>query len=151
MKATALVLAAGLAVATAAAAQTPAPASPPADITTGTVTAGAGAAANLRQMTIDTLTDMDLVGLDGKEIGEIEGVVESANGGARFALVERGGVLGFGAKTIAIPLENLVVQGDRVMLRNMDLAALDAMPTYKNENKAYRELDDEQQINVPQQ
>ena len=147
MKAKALLIAAGVAFATAAGAQTPAPA----DITTGTVTGSAGGAANLRQMTIDSLTDMDLVGLDGKEIGEIEGVVESTNGGARFALVERGGVLGFGGKTVAIPLENIAVQGDRVMLRNMDMAALDAMPAYKNENNAYRELDDEQQINVPQQ
>jgi sporulation protein YlmC with PRC-barrel domain len=146
-----LLLAAGasVALAGAAGAQTPAPA--PAEMSTGSVNATATGASNLRQMTIDSLGDMEIVGVDGKEIGEIEGVVESATGGNRFVLVERGGVLGFGAKTIAIPLENLVVQGDRVLLRNMDVAALEGMPAFKNENNAYRELDEEQRIDVPQQ
>ncbi|HYF53943.1 MAG TPA: PRC-barrel domain-containing protein [Salinarimonas sp.] len=128
-------------------AQAPAPGAPE---TTGSVAGAAGASSALRQMTVEALGDMELVGADGKEIGEIEGVVEGQDG-KRFALVERGGFLGIGAKTIAVPLDNLVVQGDRLMLRNLELTALDAMPAHRNENNAFREIDDEQQVGLAQQ
>ena len=128
-------------------AQTPTPTVPEA---TGAVTGSAMASSILRQMSVDALEDMDFVGADGKEIGEIDGVVEGQDG-KRFALIERGGFLGIGAKKIAVPLDNLAVQGDRLVLRNMDTAALDAMPAYKNENNAFREIDDEQQVGIAQQ
>lgn len=41
---------------------------------------------------------MDLVGADGKEIGDSDGVVENNADKKQFVLVERGGFLGFGAK-----------------------------------------------------
>ncbi len=150
MNARALLLAAGFALAgPAALAQAPAaPAAP--EMTTGSVTGSAGAASNLRQMSVEAIEDMDLVAVDGKEIGEIEGVMESGDG-RRFLIVERGGFLGVGAKEIAIPFENLALQGDRLVLRNMDMAALDAMPAFKNEGNAYRELDEEQQVGLAQQ
>ncbi len=128
-------------------AQVPAPGAPE---TTGSVAGAAGASSALRQMTVEALGDMELVGADGKEIGEIEGVMESGDG-RRFLIVERGGFLGVGAKEIAIPFENLALQGDRLVLRNMDMAALDAMPAFKNEGNAYRELDEEQQVGLAQQ
>ncbi len=151
MTARTLLLAASFALAgSAALAQAPAQAPAAPEMTTGSVTGSAGAAANLRQMSVEALEDMDLVALDGKEVGEIEGVME-AKDGRRFLVVERGGFLGVGAKEIAIPFENLALQGDRLVLRNMDMAALDAMPEFKNEGDAYRELDEEQQVGLAQQ
>ena len=102
-------------------------------------------------LTVDALEDMDLVGADGKEIGEIEGVVENNADKKQFVLVERGGFLGFGAKEIAIPVENVAVQGEKVTLRNMDVAQLDGMTEFNNEGNAYRELDGTQQISLSQQ
>lgn len=157
-----LLLAAGLTLglATAAGAQAPAPANPAAPMspapmnaapmapeTTGSVTAGAS---NLRQLSVDALGDMDLVSVDGKDLGEIEGVVEGSDG-RRFLIVERGGFLGFGSKEVAIPLENVAIQGDRLMLRNMDMAALEALPAFENEGNAFREIEDDQQIGLAQQ
>jgi hypothetical protein len=37
------------------------------------------------------------------------------------------------------------------MLRNLDSTRLDALPEYKDEQDAYRELDDAQQVSIPQQ
>lgn len=119
-------------------------------VTTGAVTGSNAGASGLRQLTVDALEDMDLVAADGKEIGEIEGVVEGQDG-KRFVIIERGGVLGIGAREIAIPIENLAVQGERLVLRNMDVAALDALPAYKNDNKAFRELGEDQQIGLAHQ
>lgn len=94
---------------------------------------------------------MDLVGADGKEIGDIEGVVENNADKKQFVLVERGGFLGLGAKKIAIPVENVAVQGEKATLRNMDVAQFDGMAEFGNDNNAFRELDDNQQVNLTQQ
>ncbi len=127
----------------------PAPpsASPAPGTTTGSTTLGATG----RTLTVDALEDMDLVGADGKEIGDIEGVVENNADKKQFVVIERGGFLGFGAKEIAIPVDNVAVQGEKVILRNMDVAQLDGMAEFTNDNNVFRELDDTQQINLTQQ
>jgi PRC-barrel domain len=130
------------------------PAAPPAPApgtTTGSTTATSPLGTATRMLTVDTLGDMELVGADGKEIGAIEGVVENNADKKQFVLVERGGFLGFGAKEIAVPVENLAVQGEKVTLRNMDAAQLDGMTEFSNDNNAYRELDDAQQVSLSQQ
>jgi hypothetical protein len=59
--------------------------------------------------------------------------------------------LGIGGKETPIPLDNILVQGEKATLRNLDAARLDALPEYKNEKNAYRELDGDQQVSTPQQ
>jgi hypothetical protein len=105
----------------------------------------------VRQLTVDALEDMDLLGADDRKIGDVGRVVESNADKRQFVVIERGGFLGFGAKEIAIPVGNVAVQGDKVVLRNMDMARLDGMPEYKNENGAFRELDDAQPVGIAQQ
>jgi sporulation protein YlmC with PRC-barrel domain len=142
-----------------AAAQTPhsdpapiSPAAPPsASPAPGTTTGSTTLGATGRTLTVDALEDMDLVGADGKEIGDIEGVVENNADKKQFVVIERGGFLGFGAKEIAIPVDNVAVQGEKVILRNMDVAQLDGMAEFTNDNNVFRELDDTQQINLTQQ
>lgn len=108
--------------------------------TTGSTTAATTLGATTRILTVDALEDMDLVGADRKEIGDIEGVVENNADKKQFVVVERGGFLGFGAKTITLPLENLAVQGERVILRNMDVAQLDGLAEFRNDGNAFRDL-----------
>jgi sporulation protein YlmC with PRC-barrel domain len=131
----------------------PAPpsASPAPGTTTGSTTATTTLGSTARILTVDALEDMDLVGVDGKEIGDIEGVVVNNADKKQFVVVERGGLLGFGAKKIAIPVENVAVQGEKVTLRNMDVAQLDGMTELSNDNNAFYELEDNQQINLTQQ
>jgi PRC-barrel domain len=134
-----------------------APASPQtAPGTSGTTSATAPAtgapASATRQLTVDAVEDMDLVASGStEEIGEIEGVVEHNADKKQFVLIERGGFMGFGAKEIAIPLENLVVENDRLVLRSMDVAQLDGMPEFENGNDTFRELDDAQQVTLATQ
>jgi hypothetical protein len=66
-------------------------------------------------------------------------------------VLQRGGILGFGGKQVAIPLESLAVQNDKILVKNMDEAQIDAMPEFKNENGAFRELDEGQSVTVAQQ
>lgn len=129
----------------------PSAATPAPGTTTGSTTATSPLGTATRMLTVDALGDMELVGADEKEIGAIEGVVENNADKKQFVLVERGGFLGFGAKEIAIPVENLAVQGEKVTLRNMDVAQLDGTAEFSNDNNAYRELDDAQQVSLTQQ
>jgi hypothetical protein len=105
----------------------------------------------MRQIKVDELEGMDVLGADGKKIAEIERVVERTADNKQFVVVERGGFLGIGGKETPIPLDNILVQGEKATLRNLDAARLDALPEYKNEKNAYRELDDDQQVSTPQQ
>jgi hypothetical protein len=135
------------------------PDAPPASLpaapgTMGTPSATAPAAtapASLtRQLTVETVEDMDLVASGStEEIGDIEGVVESNADKKQFLVIERGGFLGFGAREIAIPLENLVVENDRLVLRNMNIAQLDSIPEFETGSDAFRELDAAQQVTFP--
>lgn len=104
-----------------------------------------------RQMTVEALEKQDLLTAAGTDVGDIEGVVERDADKKQFIIVQRGGFLGFGGKEIAVPLENLAVQNDRIVLCNMDAAQLDAMPKFTNENNAYRELDRSQQVSLAEQ
>ena len=120
----------------------------------GTVTGSTMGTATLsgatRILTVDALEAMDLVGADGKKIGTIDGVVEHKADHKPFVLVRRGGLLGLGTKEIAIPLENLAVQGGKVTLRNMNTTQLDGMPTHNSGGKAYHRLDGTQEISLAQ-
>jgi hypothetical protein len=139
------------AVTTPASPGAPPSAAPEAGSTTGSTTATTTLGSTTRILTVDALEDMDLIGADGKEIGDIEGVVENNADKKQFVVIERGGFLGFGAKAITIPLENLAVQGEKVSLRNIDVAQLDGMTEFTNDNNTFRDLDDSQQINLTQQ
>lgn len=111
--------------------------------------APSSATANITtQMTVNAVEDMDLVTAAGTEVGDIEGIVENNADKKQFLVVKRGGFLGFGGKEIAVPLDNVGVQNGKVVLRGIDVAQVEAMPEFKNENKAYRELDDAQQIGL---
>src|SRR3712207_3932480 len=55
-----------------------------------------------------------LYGTDGEEIGEIDNVVMSQGGSTPEALVGVGGFLGIGERNVAIPLNQIQMQGDRL-------------------------------------
>jgi len=118
--------------------------------TTGSTTGMATFRTVTRILTVDALGNMDLVSVDGKAVGSINGVVENTTDKKLLVLIERGGLLGLGGKTIALPLENVAVQSGKVTLHNLDAAQLDGMPEFRNDDNAYRELSETQQITLPQ-
>ncbi len=56
---------------------------------------------------VDDVVDEDVDGPDGKELGEIEAVLEDANGEIRAVVLEYGGFLGFGAKQVIVTLDQI--------------------------------------------
>ncbi len=56
---------------------------------------------------VDQVEDMDVYGPDGKEVGEIEKVLEDGDGQIRAVVVEFGGFLGLGDTELIVPLDQL--------------------------------------------
>jgi hypothetical protein len=55
-------------------------------------------------------------------------------------VISRGGFLGLFESEVLVPLENVAVQGDRIVLRNMTEEQIKTSPKFENDDKAYREL-----------
>jgi hypothetical protein len=100
-------------------------------------------------MTVDALEDKDLMmGANSGEVGDIESVVENNADKKRFIVISRGGFLGFFETEVAIPLENVVVRNDQIVLQGLTAEQLKALPKFENTNNAYRELGDNENITL---
>ena len=60
----------------------------------------------------EALVGRDLYGADDEKIGAVDKVVMGPNNRASSVLVDIGGFLGMGAKTVAIPVSQLQAEGD---------------------------------------
>lgn len=67
-------------------------------------------------ITIDRLEDMDIVGADGEEIGEVEEILVDRDGRIVAVAAEFGGFLGIGEREVVIRLDQLAVQSNREKL-----------------------------------
>jgi hypothetical protein len=77
-----------------------------------------------------SLVGKTIYGRDGEQIAEIDNLVRT-NDEIQAVLVDVGGFLGFGAKTVAIALTDLELRGDRIVAPKMTEKDLDAMPAYR--------------------
>lgn len=79
------------------------------------------------------LVGKDLYGAQGEQIGEISNVL-AKDGKASAVVVDVGGFLGMGEKTVAIPLDNLQVGEDRVTATNLTEESAKNLPEYDERN-----------------
>jgi hypothetical protein len=70
-------------------------------------------------------------GANGEEIGEVSDIVSRQGGSSPEALVGVGGFLGIGERDVAIPLDRLQMQGDR-LTTTMTKDELTAMQPYES-------------------
>jgi hypothetical protein len=99
-------------------------------------------------MSVSALKDKDLMGANSGELGDIERVVESNADKKQFLIISRGGFLGLFETDVAIPLDNVAVQNEQVIARNLTQEQLKALPKFENDNNAFRELDGDQNVTI---
>jgi sporulation protein YlmC with PRC-barrel domain len=75
---------------------------------TGTGTSGG----SLDTMSTDEIVGKPIVSRDGEEIGSVDEVVSDPTSQQKFAVVDVGGFLGVGQKSIVIPFDELQMSGD---------------------------------------
>lgn len=79
------------------------------------------------------LVGKTLYGADQEPVGEIKDVVMSDSGKVESVLVDVGGFLGIGAKQVAVPVENVEVQGETLVAASLNKRQAEQMPEYKHQ------------------
>ncbi|MFZ1415111.1 MAG: PRC-barrel domain-containing protein [Defluviicoccus sp.] len=80
----------------------------------------------------DELVGQDVVNLRGKAVGELQDIVVEKQNNEPYAVIEVGGVLGIGAKDVALPFEELQLGEKKIILMSLSSEEqLKAMPEYK--------------------
>ena len=82
------------------------------------------------------LIGKDVYGAGNEKVGEVKNVVVGPNNMVNAVLVDIGGFLGMGAKTVSLPLEQLKAEGDRVVAANLTKEQAKAIPEYKEPEKS---------------
>lgn len=92
--------------------------------------------ADKNQIRASTLVGKEVYGADDQSIGEVSDLVLEKDGGTRVALIDVGGFLGIGEKTVAVPFDELhFTQAENGVDSKVTVAMsqdqLEQMPTYK--------------------
>lgn len=81
-------------------------------------------------MNVDRLEELDLVGPDGKKIGDVEDVLADSTGKVVAVVIEYGGFLNMGEKEAVFMLDKLKLQ-DGKLVTSLTKAELEALPNWK--------------------
>lgn len=76
----------------------------------------------------DTLLGLEVLGSDGKKVGEVAAVKTEGDGKVVEIHVKTGGFLGLGGKTVAIPAEKFAKSGENIQLA-MSSVEVGKLPT----------------------
>ncbi|GGK43012.1 PRC-barrel domain-containing protein [Salinarimonas ramus] len=91
--------------------------------------------------TADDLDDVEVYGINGEEIGEVEEIVVGADG-THYIVLEVGGFLGIGDDDVAIPMDRFAARGEEsLVLVSMTEDELEAMAEYEEGDAGYTVLD----------
>jgi hypothetical protein len=81
----------------------------------------------MRPITANALTTADVRSPSGEDLGKIvDFMLDTERGSVVYAVLATGGVLGVGAKMLAVPPRSLRLTGDHCLEVDVDTAALDA-------------------------
>jgi opacity protein-like surface antigen len=82
-------------------------------------------------VTVDALEDMDVYGVNGEEIGDVEEVLVDTSGQVVGMTVEAGGFLGIGDKEVVVPLGDFTYADGRLTTALTE-EALEALPEWND-------------------
>ena len=80
-------------------------------------------------MTVGQIEDLDIYAANGDEVGEVEEVLANSTGQVAAVAAEVGGFLGIGAKEVIIGLDQIQLQGDR-LLTSLTRDQLEQLPAW---------------------
>lgn len=106
-----------------------------------------GAIGGGQRVLVSRIKDMNLFNARGQQLGDVERVVVG-NDGRAYIVIGHGGFLGLGEKQVALPLENVALQGDRLVIRGVTEQQIEAMPAFNIGDGNFRELNDNQTTQV---
>jgi sporulation protein YlmC with PRC-barrel domain len=99
----------------------------------------------LLNMQVKDIKGKSVVNATGEEIGDVKNIVQNRTDNSVQAVVAVGGFLGIGAKQVAIPIDQLSLQGDKLMLGSLSTKdQIKQLPDY--EKSQYLDIQDSQNL-----
>ena len=92
----------------------------------------------------DTLLSNDTVVRtpDGEEVASLQGVIFGTDGQITHAVLSYGGVLGFGAKEVMVPWDQLTAEpAEQALIASVTPEQLEQMPTFKSQEAVKSDAD----------
>jgi sporulation protein YlmC with PRC-barrel domain len=99
-----------------------------------------------RELTVSDVVEKNLIGSEGRVIGEIEKVVESPSDRKKYLVVSSGGFFGLFETQIAVPLDRVEVHNDQLVVREMTEAQLKSLPEFDSDK--YHDLGGLQKLTI---
>src|SRR5690606_29059935 len=93
--------------------------------------------AQMREITVGDIEDMDVFNEQGEKLGDVGEVVADQQG-QQYVVITEGGFLGIGEDRVALPLERFWVQGDRLVVHGVTEADIEAMDDYRGQSDNYK-------------
>jgi hypothetical protein len=108
--------------------------------TTTTANAVAAPMASGNAVAVSRLITMDLHNERGDRLGDVERVVQSADG-KFYIVIGTGGFLGMRERDVHIPLDDEVtIRGDKLVIKRLTDEQVKAMPAFDSSDRNYRNL-----------
>ena len=85
------------------------------------------------------LKRMNLYNDRGDKLGDVERVLQSADGNFHI-VIGAGGFLGIRERDVRIPLERVTIRGDRLMIHSLTGDEVKTMPVFDRNDRTYRDL-----------
>lgn len=106
--------------------------------------------ANMRQLTVDDLEDMDVYNGKGEQIGSVEEIVAGTDK-KQYVVIAEGGFWGVGEDHVVLPLERFWVQGDdRLVVYGVTEEDMERLGGYRDARSNYTGLADNDKADVPE-
>lgn len=97
------------------------------------------------ELDAEELVGNNIVARDsGEDIGEITGLARSRSDGDLYALVDVGGFLGIGERTVALPVDRVEMDRDGDLMTQITREELEQMPEY--DAQEYASIEDESRV-----
>jgi len=107
---------------------------------------GKAAQGDRHALAVSRLKDMNLYNANGDMLGDVEHVMSDGQG-RNSIVIGKGGFLGLGEKQVAIPLNNVVMRGDRLVTHDLSDEQIKAMPEWKK-GQQQTELDSGKTVQI---
>ncbi len=113
----------------------------------GEVEATGALDAEMRAVAIEELEGETVYNFRGEELGDVERIVITVDE-EFLVVISSGGFLGLGEDTIALPLQRISMQGDRLMVRGVTEADIEAMQDYEDRYPDTRDVGPGEQVEL---
>ena len=89
-------------------------------------------------MTAEEVIGMTVVGRDNEAVGEVTDLLIAQDGTVDRAIVDVGGFLGFGSKSVALDIANLSIsEGSGEIVSDVDAETLEGMPEWQQDDEGW--------------